>query len=281
MKITIIGLGLMGGSLALALKQNGFTNHIIGVDQNNAHCEDALKLKLVDEIKPLNEAISESIMIVVATPVSASISIISSILDIISEDQIVVDLGSTKAELCTHLNKHNNRSQYIAAHPIAGTENSGPLSAIGNLYKDKKVVICEKNLSTDAALSLGLKMFNDIGMTAVFMSPKEHDKHLAYISHLSHISSFALGLTVLDLEKDEKNIFNLAGSGFSSTARLAKSSPDMWEPIVIQNKEHILPAINAYIEHLNELKRNIEENNSQNLISSMKKANEIRKIIKN
>ncbi|MCO6500809.1 MAG: prephenate dehydrogenase [Vicingus serpentipes] len=281
MKVTIIGLGLMGGSLALALKESKFSSHIIGVDQNKTHCDDALRLQLVDEIKSLNEAIAGSNMIVVATPVAASISIISTVLNNITKDQVVVDLGSTKAELCTHLNQHQNRSQYVAAHPIAGTENSGPQSAINDLYKNKKVVICEKDSSTDAALSLTLKMFNDIGMSVVFMTPVEHDKHLAYISHLSHISSFALGLTVLDLEKDEKNIFNLAGSGFSSTARLAKSSPDMWESIVMQNKANILPAISAYIHHLEKLKKDIEENNSENLINSMKKANEIRKIIKN
>jgi len=281
MKVTIIGLGLMGGSLALALKENGFCNHIVGVDKNDIHCKDALQLKLVDEIKPLNEAVVGSDMIIVATPVVASLSIISNALNNLTEEQVIVDLGSTKAELCAYLNTHPNRAQYVAAHPIAGTENSGPQSAINDLYKNKKVVICEKNLSTGTALSLALKMFNDIGMSVVFMPPKEHDKHLAYISHLSHISSFALGLTVLDLEKDEKNIFNLAGSGFSSTARLAKSSPDMWESIVMQNKEHILPAISAYINHLERLKKDIEENNSKHLINSMKKANEIRKIIKN
>jgi prephenate dehydrogenase len=281
MKVTIIGLGLMGGSLALALRESGFSSHIIGVDRNKIHCDDAVRLKLVDEIKSLNEAIVDSNMIVVATPVAASFSIISTLLNNISEDQIVVDLGSTKAELCAHLNQHQNRSQYVAAHPIAGTENSGPQSAINDLYKNKKVVICEKDSSTNGALSLTLKMFNDIGMSVVFMTPVEHDKHLAYISHLSHISSFALGLTVLDLEKDEKNIFNLAGSGFSSTARLAKSSPDMWVSIVMQNKANILPAISAYIHHLEKLKKDIEENNYENLINSMKKANEIRKIIKN
>jgi len=281
MKVTIIGLGLMGGSLALALKQKGFSNHIIGVDKNTQHCDEALKLNLVDEIKPLEEAISISDIIVVATPVAASITIISSALDLMNNEQIIIDLGSTKGELCNHLSNHPNRAQYVAAHPIAGTENSGPQSAINDLYDNKKVVICEKNESTDEALSIALKMFNTIGMSVVFMPPKEHDKHLAYISHLSHVSSFALGLTVLDLEKDEKNIFNLAGSGFSSTARLAKSSPKMWESIVMQNKTHLLPAITAYIEHLEQLKNDIEENNSEGLINSMKKANEIRKIIKN
>ena len=281
MKITIIGLGLMGGSLALALKEKGFSNHITGVDENPEHCKEALTLSLVNEIKSLKEAITSANIIVVATPVSASIEIISSALDTMNNEQIIIDLGSTKGELCDRLSNHPKRAQYVAAHPIAGTENSGPQSAIRNLYEDKKVVICEKNESTDEALSLALKMFNTIGMSVVFMSPKEHDKHLAYISHLSHISSFALGLTVLDLEKDEKNIFNLAGSGFSSTARLAKSSPKMWESIVTQNKTHLLPAINAYIKHLEQLKSDVEANNSKSLINSMKKANEIRKIIKN
>ncbi len=247
MNVTIIGLGLMGGSLALALKQKKFSNHIIGIDNNKTHCEEALKLNLVNEIRELNSVIDSDI-IVVATPVAASINIISTVLDNISKNQIVIDLGSTKGELCVHLNRHKNRAQFVAAHPIAGTENSGPKAAINDLYNNKKVVVCEKNSCSDNTLSLAMELFNKVGMTTVFMTPKEHDKHLAYISHLSHVSSFALGLTVLDLEKDEENIFNLAGSGFSSTARLAKSSPEMWTAILAQNKEHIVPALDTYIQ---------------------------------
>jgi prephenate dehydrogenase len=280
MTITIVGLGLMGSSIALALNEIGFCKHIIGVDSNAKHCKEAEKLNIVNEIKTLNQSILISDVIIVATPVAASINIISEVLDIISEHQTVIDLGSTKNDLCVRFKDHLKRENYVAAHPIAGTENSGPKAAISDLYKNKKVVVCEKNKSSDKALSVALEMFNKIGMSTVFMTPKEHDKHLAYISHLSHISSFALGLTVLDLEKDEKNIFNLAGSGFSSTARLAKSSPEMWNSIISQNKENVLPALDAYIHHLNGFRQDIINNNEKGLTSKMLEANNIRRIIK-
>jgi len=280
MVVTIIGLGLMGGSLALALKELNFCKHTIGVDNNATHCKEAIAFNLVNEIKELSNAVLGSDIIVVATPVAASVNIISQVLDQISEHQVVLDLGSTKKELCVRFSKHPKRANYVAAHPIAGTENSGPKAAVNNLYKNKKVVVCEKNLSSDHALSTTIEMFNRLGMSTVFMTPEEHDKHLAYISHLSHISSFALGLTVLDLEKDEKNIFNLAGSGFSSTARLAKSSPEMWNAIIAQNKENVLPALDAYINHLNAFRSNIATNNEEELRLKMTNANKIRKIIK-
>jgi prephenate dehydrogenase len=280
MTVTIVGLGLMGSSIALALNEIGFCKHIIGVDSNAKHCKEAEKLNIVNEIKTLNQSILISDVIIVATPVAASINIISEVLDIISEHQTVIDLGSTKNDLCVRFKDHLKRENYVAAHPIAGTENSGPKAAISDLYKNKKVVVCEKNKSSDKALSVALEMFNKIGMSTVFMTPEEHDKHLAYISHLSHISSFALGLTVLDLEKDEKNIFNLAGSGFSSTARLAKSSPEMWNSIISQNKENVLPALDAYIHHLNGFRQDIINNNEKGLTSKMLEANNIRRIIK-
>ena len=280
MRVTIVGLGLMGSSLALALKTANFCQHLIGVDNNPAHCNEAIELNIVNEIQGLATAILSADVIIVATPVAASIHIIEQILETISEHQIVIDLGSTKNELCLRFQEHPKRANYVAAHPIAGTENSGPTAAIGNLYQNKKVVICEKNKSSINALAIAIQMFKEVGMSTVFMTPKEHDKHLAYISHLSHISSFALGLTVLDLEKDEKNIFNLAGSGFSSTARLAKSSPEMWNSIIAQNKEHVLPALDAYIHHLTTFRADIINNDTENLTSKMVAANSIRRIIK-
>jgi prephenate dehydrogenase len=280
MIVTIIGLGLMGGSLAMSLNEVGFSNCIVGVDTNLNHCKEALELNLVNEIKELNDAVLDADIIVVATPVAASINIISDVLEIVSEHQVVVDLGSTKKELCLSFNKHKNRPNYVAAHPIAGTENSGPKAAEKELFKNKKVVVCEKNLSSNNALSIVIEMFNKVGMSTVFMTPDEHDRHLAYISHLSHISSFALGLTVLDLEKDEENIFNLAGSGFSSTARLAKSSPEMWNAIISQNKENVLPALDAYIDYLNAFRKDIIDENEEELKMKMISANKIRKIIK-
>jgi len=279
MKVTIIGLGLMGGSLALSLKELKGCEQIIGVDTKLANTVVALELGLVKEVNSLEESLVGTDIFIVATPVKASIAIINYLLDHINDEQVVVDLGSTKLKLCQTFKNHPKRKRYVAAHPIAGTENSGPQAAISNLYEDKKVVICEKNLSDDNALSLAVKILVGVGMETVFMSAEEHDKHLAYISHLSHVSSFALGLTVLDLEKDEKNIFNLAGSGFSSTARLAKSSPEMWKSIFAQNKEHILPALDAYINHLSAFRDDIANNDENKLSEKMNNANNIRKII--
>ncbi len=279
MRVTIIGLGLMGGSLALRLKELTFCKQIIGVDNKPDNSKAALELGLVKEVKSLEKSIAVTDVFIVATPVKASIEIINYLLGHINDEQVVVDLGSTKLKLCQQFKSHPKRKRYVAAHPIAGTENSGPQSAISNLYEGKKVVICEKNLSDDNALSIAIKILMEVGMETVFMSAEAHDKHLAYISHLSHVSSFALGLTVLDLEKDEKNIFNLAGSGFASTARLAKSSPEMWKSIFSQNKEHILPALDAYITHLSAFRDDIANNDEKKLAEKMNNANNIRKII--
>lgn len=277
--IGIIGLGLIGGSLGLALKNN---NHkVYGYDIDNSHSNKAIDLKLVDEIISIDLMLELCDVIFVSTPTISSIKIIANLLDCIKENQVVIDVGSTKSKICTVLKEHKNRLNFVAAHPIAGTENSGPTAAITELFTAKKIVICNKNESSSKAIASTLSLFEQLKCDIVFMEAEEHDKHLAYISHLSHICSFALGLTVLDIEKDEQNIFNLAGSGFSSTARLAKSSPLMWESITMQNKENLLPAIESYISHLNQLKKDIVENNSNALIDKMKKANEIRKIIKN
>lgn len=277
--IGIIGLGLIGGSLGLSLQKEGFI--VFGLDVQTAHQSQALKLGLINKIANEQTLLDECNIIIVATPTIVSTSIITSLLDNIQPQQVIIDMGSTKSKICDALKQHPSRKNFVAAHPIAGTENSGPQAAIQNLFDGKKIVICDKEDSNENLLSQIVELFKKLKSDIVFMNSKEHDKHLAYISHLSHICSFALSLTVLAIEKDEQNIFNLAGSGFSSTARLAKSSPQMWESIAMQNKENLLPAIESYIEKLKTLKQNIEEGNSTELISSMKKANEIRKIIKN
>jgi len=278
-KIGIIGLGLIGGSLGLSLKDKGID--VVGWDQNSIHQNRALELGLVSQLLSKEQIVKECELIIIATPTQVSIPLIKNLLDDIQEHQTVIDMGSTKSKICDALKKHPNRKNFVAAHPIAGTENSGPEAALLNLFNGKKMVICNKEESSNESLSSAIKIFNLLNCDVILMNAKEHDKHLAYISHLSHICSYALGLTVLDIEKDEQNIFNLAGSGFSSTARLAKSSPTMWESIAMQNKEHLLPAIEAYLEHLSKLKKQIEIGDSNKLIESMKKANEIRKIIKN
>jgi prephenate dehydrogenase len=276
--IGIIGLGLIGGSIGLALTKK---NHkVYGFDNNDFHSKKALELGLVCDIISIDEMLNICEVIFVATPTRVSLNIIKSLLSNVKPNQVVIDLGSTKMLICNELLNVENRKNYVAAHPIAGTENSGPTAAIADLFSEKKVVICDKEKSSNSALTMAIELFLALNSTVVFMDSAEHDKHLAYISHLSHICSFALGLTVLDIEKDEKNIFNLAGSGFSSTARLAKSSPAMWESIVIQNKRNLLPAIDEYIKHLILFRNAIEQEESKSLLEYMTKANEIRTIIK-
>lgn len=278
--IGIIGLGLIGGSLGLSLRETK-KYKLLGFDLNTINSSDALDLKLVDAIVDKEELIAKSDIIIIATPTKATISVLQELLTSIQAHQVVIDMGSTKSKICDAVKKYPKREQFVAAHPIAGTENSGPKAATLKLFEGKKMVICNENESSDHALNSTIELFNDLKFDIVYMNAEEHDKHLAYISHLSHICSFALGLTVLEIEKNERTIFNLAGSGFSSTARLAKSSPEMWESISIQNKEHLLTAISAYINQLSSIKQLIENENSAELLLEMRKANEIRRIIKN
>ncbi|MGE0560623.1 MAG: prephenate dehydrogenase [Flavobacteriales bacterium] len=277
--IGIIGLGLIGGSIGLALTNKNYK--IYGFDNNDLHSKKAVELGLVCDIITTDEMLNICEVIFVATPTRVSLNIIKKLLSKVKSNQVVIDVGSTKMLICNELLNVKNRKNYVAAHPIAGTENSGPTAAIHDLFLNKKLVICDKEESSNSALTSAIEIFLALNCSIVFMNSEEHDKHLAYISHLSHVCSFALGLTVLDIEKDEKSIFNLAGSGFSSTARLAKSSPAMWESILIQNKTNLLPAIDEYIKHLNILKIAIEKEDTESLLKNMIKANEIRTIIKN
>ena len=277
MNITVIGVGLIGGSLALALR--GFQTNIIGVDSNPDHAKKALELGLVDEIKTLDEALIVSDLIILAIPVDAARMLLPNILDNIPENGVVVDMGSTKNGICKKVRNHAKRGQYVASHPISGTENTGPEAAFSTLFKDKMTIICEKELCNLNAIELIEKMFGLLEMKIVYMNPEEHDRHIAYVSHLSHITSFTLGLTVLEIEKDEKNIFNMAGSGFASTARLAKSSPEMWAPIFEQNSHSLSKALAAYIKNLQRFKDVIDKKDTKEALSLMNEANNIRHIL--
>ncbi|MBN4062312.1 MAG: prephenate dehydrogenase [Flavobacteriales bacterium] len=279
MEVTIIGLGLIGGSLAMALRQNGFATHIIGVENNEEHGEQALELGLADEVLPLDEAISKGEMIIIAISVDAARKLLPEILDQINESQTVMDMGSTKAGICSVVENHPNRKNYVAAHPIAGTENTGPKAAINNLFFHKVAIICEKEKSGEQQLALAEQLFRSLFMKLVYMAAKEHDLHAAYVSHLSHISSFTLGLTVLDIEKDEQNIFNLAGSGFASTVRLAKSSPEMWAPIFEQNAEYLSDALDTYIKWLTKFKKLIDSKQKNEVEELMRQANDVGRIL--
>lgn len=277
--ITIIGTGLIGGSVALDLRKAGFASHIIGVDQNAANAAQAVEIGLVDQVLPLAQAAALSDLLVVAIPVTAIQTLLPELLDLLPPQAVVVDLGSTKSQLCAAVKDHPHRQRFVAAHPIAGTENSGPTAALEGLYQGKMNIICEKEKSSEEALAAALAMFEALGMNTIFMQPEEHDKHVAYVSHLSHVSSFLLGLTVLDVEKDEKNIFALAGSGFASTVRLAKSSPDMWAPIFEQNAHFLSHALGEYIKHLQHFQECLQNKDTAQLYQMMAQANLIRPIL--
>jgi prephenate dehydrogenase len=279
MKTTIIGLGLIGGSIAIDLRKSGLTTELVGIDLNPEHAAKAVELGLVDKIESEDKAISSSDLIILAIPVSALSQLIPSILDGVKKSAVVIDTGSTKASICRAVPHHAQRAQFVAAHQIAGTENSGPEAAFSGLFRDKTNIICEKEKSSDHALALAEKVFKALGMNTIFMEPEEHDKHVAYVSHLSHVSSFLLGQTVLDIERDEKNIFALAGSGFSSTVRLAKSSPDMWAPIFEQNAEYLSQALLEYIMHLQKFQYHLMKRDGKELHRIMKDANHIREVL--
>lgn len=279
MKVTVIGLGLIGGSLALSLRKNGLATSLVGVETNASHAEEALKLGLVDQVQSMEEACTEADLVVLAIPVDAARQLVLTVLDLVLPKAVVADMGSTKEGICKIVEKHEKRGQFVAAHPIAGTENTGPGAAIDGLFAEKVAIICNREQSSEAALECVEEMFRVLQMNVISMNSVEHDEHIAYVSHLSHISSFALGNTVLEIEKDEKSIFNMAGSGFASTVRLAKSAPSMWAPIFAQNQENISAALAMYINKLIHFKKLIDEKDVEGLASLMSDANEVRRVL--
>lgn len=279
MRTTIVGLGLIGGSIGIDLRKAGVATEIIGVDQNPEHCAKALTLGLVDRLETLEHGIALADLIVLAIPVNALAKVLPKVLDLLAEHTVVIDAGSTKGLICKAVAGHPKRGSFIAAHPIAGTENSGPDAAFSGLFQNKTNIICEKEKSSAHALTVGQQVFNALGMETIFMEAEEHDKHVAYVSHLSHVSSFLLGQTVLDIEKDEKNIFALAGSGFASTVRLAKSSPEMWAPIFEQNLDYLSQALQEYIMHLQRFHYLLLKRDTKELHRVMANANEIRRVL--
>lgn len=279
MKIAIIGLGLIGGSLAKVFLKDK-NNIVLGIDNNPEHQKQAIELSLVDKIVTFNEVKNVDVVLI-AVPVDVAPDLSLKVLDLIQEDTLVFDVGSTKGAVCKAIHKHPKRKNYVAMHPIAGTEFSGPNAAIDDLFTDKVNIICEQSLSDEKQLNKLLKLLEPTKMRIIFIdNAKQHDKHIAYVSHLSHISSFMLGKTVLEIEKNEKNIFNMAGSGFESTVRLAKSSPKTWTPIFMQNKENILKSLDEYIGNLQEFKANLENDIVEKIYKSMDDTNHIREVLK-
>ncbi len=278
MKVYILGIGLIGGSMALDI-QSLYDNAIIyGIDANENHLDEAIRLGLIHQ-KATLESLIDADLVLVAVPVDVGLVILPSVLDAIGEDTLVLDVGSTKSPICEAVANHANRRNFMATHPIAGTEFSGPSAAVKGLFFDKTNIICEVEKTTFKLQERGMELFKKMGMRIRYMDPKSHDKHIAYVSHLSHISSFMLGKTVVEKEKDERDIFDMAGSGFESTVRLAKSSPAMWTPIFKQNKEHVLESLEEYIVNLTQFKTLLEAENYEAVYQEMHSTNRIKEIL--
>jgi prephenate dehydrogenase len=279
MIVSVIGTGLIGGSLALTLKGNSFCDKVIGVDSNIANAQLALQLKIVDKIENLQNAVRNSDFIIIAVPVDVALIVLPEVLDLI-DNQVVMDVGSTKEQIVKIASSLPKRKRFVATHPIWGTEYSGPQAAIKDGFKGKVTVICNREESDEDALSLVEKMYDSLGMNKFYMDAVSHDLHAAYVSHISHITSFALALSVLEKEKEEDTIFELAGGGFESTVRLAKSSPDTWIPIFKQNRSNVLDVLNEQIFQLKQMKKLLEMEEFDTLYKLIQQANEIRKILK-
>jgi prephenate dehydrogenase len=279
MRLAVVGIGLMGGSIALSLKKKGFVSYVIGVDQNIEHQQQALQLGIVDEIMSLEDAVTSSDIIALATPVNVAELLLPSILNLVNK-QVVFDLGSTKESIVNVANAHSNKGRFVPTHPMWGTEFSGPTAAQTDAFVDKATVICNKSQVDPDALEIIEQMYVQLGMHILYMDAIKHDIHVAYISHISHITSFALANTVLEKEKESDAIFELASGGFESTVRLAKSNAEMWVPIFMQNKENVLDVLNEHISQLRKFKASLEKENPAYLLELIQNANKIKKILK-
>lgn len=279
MNIAIVGVGLIGGSIGIRLKETKFCSKVVGVEKNESNQKKAMQLNLVDEIQTLDEALASCKVLVLTIPVDAIMKILPGLLDKVT-DQVIIDMGSTKSNILNLIQDHPNRGRYIAAHPMAGTEYSGPEAAIPNLFKDKMMVYVEAFKTDEDAFEIADAITDQLEMKSSFMNAEEHDMHTAYVSHISHLTSFALALTVLEKEKSQGRIFELAGSGFQSTVRLAKSSPDMWTPIFKQNRANVLEVLEEHIKQLQHIYDKIEQEDYDAVHKWIKKSNKIKRIIK-
>lgn len=279
MKVAIVGIGLIGGSLALALKEKGLAKKVIGVESSSTHAAKAISIGLVDEILPLEQAVAAVDLIVLSVPVHAISGLLPKVLHLINT-QIVMDVGSTKSALLHEVARLKNRGRFVATHPMWGTEYSGPEAAVSGAFTQKATVICNREESDADALETVENIYRALGMHLVYMNADAHDVHVAYVSHISHITSFALANTVLEKEREEDAIFELASGGFESTVRLAKSNPETWAPIFMQNRENILDVLNEHISQLRKFKSCLEKENHEYLSELMTNANKIKRILK-
>jgi len=277
--IYVIGVGLIGGSLAIDIKKNNPDVIIHGISRKETTLQTALELDLIDKKATLDD-LPNADLVIISIPVDATVKLLPIILNKISDTGLVVDAGSTKEAICKVVENHPKRRNFLAMHPIAGTEHSGPTAAIEGLFKGKTNIVCEVEKTTFKLQEKALKLFTDIGMRIRYMNPVDHDKHIAYVSHLSHISAFMLGKTVIDKERNERDIFDMAGSGFASTVRLAKSSPEMWTPIFKQNKANVIETLEEYINNLNHFKELMKDDNFEAIFNEMKNTNHIKDILK-
>lgn len=280
MNVFVIGIGLIGGSMALDIKSKFDNSTVFGIDANENYLEAALKLNIIDKKASISDlAIAD--LVLLAVPVDIALVLLPSILDTIHDDALVFDVGSTKFPICDLISNHSKRKNFLATHPIAGTEFSGPTAAISGLFIGKTNIICEAEKTAHHLQQRALELFDKLGMRIRYMESKSHDKHIAYVSHLSHISSFMLGKTVIKKQKDEQDIFDMAGSGFESTVRLAKSSPAMWTPIFKQNKKHVVKTLEEYISNLSKFKELLESDNYDAIYNEMQGVNKIKEILNN
>ena len=277
--IYIIGVGLIGGSFAIDIKKKHPEMVIHGISRKEETLNEALALHLIDKKATLDDLINAD-LVIISIPVDATVKLLPTILDKIPDTGLVVDAGSTKEAICKAVENHPKRRNFLAMHPIAGTEHSGPSAAISGLFEGKTNIVCEVEKTTFKLQEKALELFTGIGMRIRYMNPVAHDKHIAYVSHLSHISSFMLGKTVIEKEKNERDIFDMAGSGFASTVRLAKSSPEMWTPIFKQNKENVIETLEEYIENLTQFKELMKANDFEAIFNEMKDTNYIKEILK-
>ncbi|MEO1516196.1 MAG: prephenate dehydrogenase [Bacteroidota bacterium] len=280
MTISIIGIGLIGGSMAISLKESGFADEIIGIDQSQDNLDKAIRRRLIDRDLPFEEGIAAADIIILSIPVGSIVKVLPKVLDSIRDGQVVIDVGSTKQAIMAAVAHHPRRAQFVATHPMAGTEFSGPEAAIPNLFDGNCTVLCEIENSLPEAVETIRELYKALNMRVVLMEAQSHDIHTAYVSHISHISSFALALTVLEKEKDEDRIFELASGGFDSTVRLAKSSADMWIPIFEQNRDNVLDVLDEHINTLARFRSLLIKRNFDQFYNIIEQANQIKKILK-
>ena len=274
----IVGVGLIGGSFALKCKKEGLSNRIIGVDNNTEHATKAIQLGLVDEMTDLASAVGQADVVILSIPVNALSVLLPTILDLVDQ-QVVIDMGSTKSHISAVVEHHPMRGRFVASHPMWGTEYSGPAAAVENAFENKAVILCDLEKTDEDAIAIAKKIFASLPMRIIEMNAADHDLHAAYVSHISHITSFALANTVLEKEKEDDAIFEMASAGFESTVRLAKSNPEMWTPILMHNRENVLDVLNEHITQLKKFKACLEKENWEYLNELMSHANQIKRII--